>query len=223
MKARRILVVEDDKLTQKLIADALRSAGYVVDTAHNGATAVKSARENEPDLVTLDIHLAKDSPDDSWDGFSVASWLRRVNEGKPTPIIIVVSGLDPGQNIESAASVSAYTFLPKQVEKKKHIHQAIEKFVHAIAAQRNHHADRHSFAHLKSRDGLTRPRNDRLLAGDLANLARRRIDQLGILRGLAHSHVDDDLLQLGSRHGIVEVELFHERRQYVLVIAVAHT
>jgi CheY-like chemotaxis protein len=119
MKARRILVVEDDKLTQKLIADVLRSAGYEVDTAHNGATAVKSARENEPDLVTLDIHLAKDSPDDSWDGFSVASWLRRVNEGKPIPIIIVVSGLDPGQNIESAAAVGAYTFLPKPIEKKK--------------------------------------------------------------------------------------------------------
>jgi CheY-like chemotaxis protein len=119
MKAKKILVVEDDKVTQKLIADVLRSAGYEVTTAHNGATAVKSARENEPDLVTLDIHLAKDSPDDSWDGFSVASWLRRVNEGKPIPIIIVMSGLDPGQNIESAASVGAYTFLPKPIEKKK--------------------------------------------------------------------------------------------------------
>ena len=119
MKAKRILVVEDDKVTQKLIVDILRSAGYEVTTAHNGATAVKAAREQEPDLVTLDIHLAKDSPDDSWDGFSVASWLRRVNEGKPTPIIIVVSGLDPGQNIESAASVGAYTFLPKPIEKKK--------------------------------------------------------------------------------------------------------
>ena len=107
------------KLTQKLIADALRSAGYEVDTAHNGATAVKSARENAPDLVTLDIHLAKDSPDDSWDGFSIASWLRRINEGQPIPIIVVVSGLDPGQNIENAASVGAYTFLPKPFEKKK--------------------------------------------------------------------------------------------------------
>jgi CheY-like chemotaxis protein len=119
MKARRILVVEDDKVTQKVIVDILRSAGYEVDTAHNGATAVKSARENAPDLVTLDIHLAKDSPDDSWDGFSVANWLRRINEGQPVPIIIVISGQDPGQNIENAASVGAYTFLPKPVEKKK--------------------------------------------------------------------------------------------------------
>jgi FixJ family two-component response regulator len=49
----------------------------------------------------------------------VASWLRRVNEGKPRPIIIVVSGLDVGKNIENAASVGAYTFLPKPIEKKK--------------------------------------------------------------------------------------------------------
>ena len=119
MKAKKILVVEDDKLTQKLIADVLRSAGYEVTTAHNGATAVKAAREQEPDLVTLDIHLAKDSPDDSWDGFGVANWRRRINEGKPKPVIIVLSGLDPAKIIENAASVGAYTFLPKPFEKKR--------------------------------------------------------------------------------------------------------
>jgi len=119
MKAKRILVVEDNKVTQKVIVDVLRSAGYVVDTAYNGATAVKSARENDPDLVTLDIQLAIDSPDDSWDGFSVAGWLRRMNEGKPTPVIVVVSGQDPGKIIESAAAVGAYTFLPKPFEKKR--------------------------------------------------------------------------------------------------------
>ena len=44
MKAKRILVVEDDKVTQKLIADVLKKAGYEVDTAHNGATR----REERP-------------------------------------------------------------------------------------------------------------------------------------------------------------------------------
>ena len=119
MKPKRILVVEDDKVTQKLIADVLKKAGYEVEVAHNGATAVKIAREQEPDLVTLDIQLAKDSPDDSWDGFSVASWLRRINEGKPIPVIIVISGLEPAQIIESASAVGAYTFLPKPIEKQK--------------------------------------------------------------------------------------------------------
>src|ERR1017187_6719834 len=118
MKFKRILVVEDDKLTQKLIADALRSAGYEVDTAHNGATAVKSARENAPDLVTLDIHLAKDSPDDSWDGFSVASWLRRINEGRPIPIIIVVSGLTRARTSKTLLPWAPTRSCPNQLKRR---------------------------------------------------------------------------------------------------------
>jgi two-component system OmpR family response regulator len=119
MNASKILVIEDDRVTQKLIADTLKSAGYEVTTAQDGASAVKTAREVEPDVVTLDIQLAKNSPDDSWDGFTVASWLRRINEGKPRPIIIVVSGLEPAEIIESAAAVGAYTFLPKPFTKQK--------------------------------------------------------------------------------------------------------
>ena len=119
MNAKRILVVEDDKVVQKVMADTLKAAGYEVATAQNGATAMRLARELEPDLVTLDIQLSKESPDDSWDGFGVASWLRRVNEGKPTPVIVVVSGMDPVKNIESASAVGAYTFLSKPIEKKR--------------------------------------------------------------------------------------------------------
>ena len=120
MKPKKILVVEDDKVIQKLIADTLRAAGYDVLTAHNSATAVKVAREENPDLVTLDIELAKDSPDDSWDGFSIAGWLRRLNEGKTTPILRVISGSrEPDKIIERAANVGVYTCLTKPVDKKQ--------------------------------------------------------------------------------------------------------
>ena len=120
MKPKKILVVEDDKVIQKLIADTLKAAGYEVLTAHNGATAVKLAREEDPDLVTLDIELAKDSPDDSWDGFSVAGWLRRLHEGKPKPILVVISGSrEPDKIVQRAADVGVYTCLTKPVDKKQ--------------------------------------------------------------------------------------------------------
>jgi CheY-like chemotaxis protein len=120
MNAKKILVVEDDKVTQKLIADVLKAAGYEVFTAHNSATAVKLAREQQPDLVTLDIELAKDSPDDSWDGFSIAGWLKRLNPGDPKPVIIVVSGSrEPDKLVERAADVGIYTCLTKPVEKQR--------------------------------------------------------------------------------------------------------
>jgi DNA-binding response OmpR family regulator len=120
MKPKKILVVEDDKVIQKLITDTLKAAGYEVLSAHNGATAVKLAREQEPDLVTLDIELAKDSPDDSWDGFSVAGWLRRLSEGKAKPILMVISGSrEPDKIVERAAEVGVYTCLTKPVDKKR--------------------------------------------------------------------------------------------------------
>ncbi len=120
MKPKKILVVEDDKVIQKLISDTLKSAGYEVLLAHNGATAVKVARESDPDLVTLDIELAKDSPDDSWDGFSVASWLRRLHGAEKRPILMVISGSrEPDKIVEKAATVGVYTCLTKPVDKKR--------------------------------------------------------------------------------------------------------
>jgi len=120
MTPKKILVVEDDRVVLKLIADTLRAAGYEVLTACNSATAVKLDREQEPDLVTLDIELGKDSPEDSWDGFSIAGWLRRLHEGNPKPVIVVISGnQDPGKIIEQAAKVGVHTCLTKPVDKKQ--------------------------------------------------------------------------------------------------------
>ena len=119
MDSQKILVVEDEKVIRKLMADTLKAAGYEVRTAERSATAVKLAREWDPDLVTLDIELAKDSPDDSWDGFSVAGWLRRLHEGKPKPILIVISGCrQPGKIVERASNLGIYTCLTKPVDKK---------------------------------------------------------------------------------------------------------
>jgi CheY-like chemotaxis protein len=122
MNAKKILVVEDDKVIQKLISGTLKAAGYQVFTAEDATTAVQAARVEDPDLVTLDISLAISSPDSAWDGFTVAGWLRRLNEGKlgePRPVIIVISGLEPDKIIEKAAAIGAYTFLPKPFEKQK--------------------------------------------------------------------------------------------------------
>jgi len=113
---KKILVVEDDQLTRKVICDILRSAGYVVLSAGEAATAVKIAREESPDLITLDVWLNTDSPSDSMNGFGVATWLERLNPNLTIPII-VISGVDPEKVVEGASAVNAYTFLSKPVEK----------------------------------------------------------------------------------------------------------
>ena len=121
MDSKKILVVEDDKVTQKLISDTLRSAGYQVFTAEDAVTAMQIIRKEEPDLVTLDVNLAMLSPDDAWDGFTFAHWLRRLNEGqegKPRPPVVVLSGLKPEKILEKAAAIGAHTVLPKPFENR---------------------------------------------------------------------------------------------------------
>jgi CheY-like chemotaxis protein len=116
MNCKKILVVDDDLVTQKIIGDILVSAGYQVVSATDAASAVNAARSEQPDLITLDVLLPADSPTDSMDGLKLARWLQRLHPEKKIPTIII-SGLDPGELIEEAAAVGAYTFLPKPFDK----------------------------------------------------------------------------------------------------------
>src|SRR6185312_2377676 len=53
--------------------------------------------------------------------------------------------------------------------------------------------------------------HDRLLPGDGAQFNHGGVHELGILRGLAHAHVDHDLVELGHGHAVGDAELGHER------------
>jgi two-component system, OmpR family, KDP operon response regulator KdpE len=122
MNAKKILVVEDDQVTCKLMSGALQSAGYQVFVAGDAATAVRMARTEDPDLITLDIRLDMASPGDSWDGIALGSWLRRLRQGQERngrPAMVVVSGQEAGDVIDKVASIGAHSFLPKPFDKQK--------------------------------------------------------------------------------------------------------
>src|SRR5450432_281682 len=95
---------------------------------------------------------------------------------------------------------------------QRHVHQAVEKFVHAVAAQRHHASDRLALAQLELRDGFRRLGHDRLLAGDGRQLIHRAIHQLGVLSGFAQTDVDRNLVDPGHGHHILVAEFFGQRR-----------
>jgi CheY-like chemotaxis protein len=103
-------------VTQKVITDTLKGAGYEVVTARDASTTVRLVREEKPDLITLDILLAADVPEDMMDGFTIAKWLQRINPDREIPII-VISGLDPQEATRGAAAIRALQYLPKPVDK----------------------------------------------------------------------------------------------------------
>ncbi len=57
IRGARILLVEDNEINQQIAVEILQGAGLTVDVASNGEEGVKSALENNYDLVLMDIQM----------------------------------------------------------------------------------------------------------------------------------------------------------------------
>ena len=58
-KPKRALVVDDDATMVEYVSAVLRRAGYLVETADNGLTALEMYRANPFDAVVCDIRMPK--------------------------------------------------------------------------------------------------------------------------------------------------------------------
>lgn len=80
MSNKAILVVDDDKEINELLAMSLKREGYKVISAFQGEDALLLAKEHSPDLVILDVLLP------GLDGFQICSELRKTSN---VPILFV--------------------------------------------------------------------------------------------------------------------------------------
>lgn len=81
----RVLVVDDEPDITGLVAYHLARAGYRVITAANGTEALKSVREERPDLVVLDLMLPGLS------GYDVLAELRRQETTRDVGVILLTA------------------------------------------------------------------------------------------------------------------------------------
>ncbi|MDP9331389.1 MAG: response regulator [Actinomycetota bacterium] len=80
-----ILVVDDDPDIARFVEVNLRSAGYDVSVASDGAEALEKASDMRPDLVLLDVMMPR------IDGFEVAQRLRKNPQTANTSIIMLTA------------------------------------------------------------------------------------------------------------------------------------
>ena len=57
MRGARILLVEDNEINREVAIGQLEDAEVFVDIAENGAEAVRMARENDYDVVLMDMQM----------------------------------------------------------------------------------------------------------------------------------------------------------------------
>src|SRR5438552_12815803 len=98
------------------------------------------------------------------------------------------------------------------------VDQAIEELVHARAAQRHHAADGKVGADLEVGDRLPRLRHHRLLPGDAGHVRDRVIQHLLVGGGLAHAHVERDLLEARHLHHGLVAEFLRQLGHHFLAV-----
>jgi DNA-binding response OmpR family regulator len=103
---KKILIVEDDKFLRELMAQKLAKEGYDVIEAIDGEDALKSIKEEKPDLVLLDLILP------GKDGFEVLAKVKEDAALSKIPII-VLSNLGQKEDVERALNLGATDYMVK--------------------------------------------------------------------------------------------------------------
>ena len=80
-EGRRVLVAEDDPISQEILGFMLRSLGLQVDFSADGRQALKAAAETNYDAILMDIRMPE------MDGLSATREIRALPAHRMTPII----------------------------------------------------------------------------------------------------------------------------------------
>src|SRR5436190_1992807 len=94
-KGKKILVVDDNEVILKTLSLKLTANGYTVLTALDGSAAVAAARREKPDLIVLDLNFPPDVAHGGgvpWDGFLIINWIRRIDDARTIPVVVITSG-----------------------------------------------------------------------------------------------------------------------------------
>ena len=104
---KRILVADDRASSRELVRTMLEHCGYEVIEAADGAEAVEKARENQPQLILLDLQMP------GLDGYGVIRRLRSEIRFAATPIVAVTaSAMHADGERVIAAGFSGYITKP---------------------------------------------------------------------------------------------------------------
>jgi len=121
--AKRILIAEDSAATRTAISAMLKRLGYDVLVALNGEEAVTLARQEQPDLILMDIMMPV------MDGIEALKNIRGDIRLRATPIVMLTSTTDVRMVTEAIESgANDYIAKPFSVTL---LTERVERYIHA--------------------------------------------------------------------------------------------
>ena len=104
----RVLIVEDDRISRKMVRDALRAAGYETEEVDSGELALQKVTESTPDLIVMDVRLP------GIDGLETTRLLKADPGTASIPVVAVTAHAMPEDESQiRAAGCDAY--MPKPI------------------------------------------------------------------------------------------------------------
>ena len=109
-----VLLVEDSPTQARQIKDTLESIGLKVQVVGDGPDALREAIADPPILIVLDIQLP------SMDGYQVCRRLRRAEETKDIPIIMLTDKAGARETM-TGLRAGADDYIPKDIFASEHL------------------------------------------------------------------------------------------------------
>ncbi|TAK10339.1 MAG: hybrid sensor histidine kinase/response regulator [Candidatus Manganitrophaceae bacterium] len=106
-----ILVVDDTETNRYILEKILKTEGFQVITASNGAETLERAAQDRPDLILLDINM----PD--MDGFHVCRYLKENPQTEVIPVIIISATYYDLESRVRGIELGAIDYLTQPVNK----------------------------------------------------------------------------------------------------------
>ncbi|MEW6270580.1 MAG: response regulator [Thermodesulfobacteriota bacterium] len=108
----RVLVVDDDEDSRRLLAHLLERKGYSVVLADGGASALSTLAQQDVDVVVLDVMMP------NMDGFAVCRELKK-SPGTATLPVILLTARDDIETRATGMKLGVSEFLAKPVNKEE--------------------------------------------------------------------------------------------------------
>jgi len=99
-----ILIVDDDKDMQAILADTLEMEGYKTSVAGDGNAAIKEITNNSPELILLDVRLP---------GMSGLQLLEKIKAVNKNLVVIMLTGYGDIKDSVSAIKLGAFDYITK--------------------------------------------------------------------------------------------------------------
>lgn len=119
---KKILFIEDEETLQRTFKEILKRANYEMFGSLDGEDGLKTALNEKPDLILLDLILPK------MHGLEVLKELKSKPETKNIPVIILTN-LEGTEEIEKALELGATTYLVKTSYSLEEIIKKIRKII----------------------------------------------------------------------------------------------